>query len=260
VTRAGPGDFIYLRGGAEYTHANAWVSPVHGAFAVWAMPNAATSGAPGTPITVTSYPGEQAVIRGEFVQGGHIGVRIGRSHWRVHGLRLIHGTIQIGHSGSGLGIRDVHLTGNHVSDVIASPGNFGLITVTGQHTQGGEIDHALDPTDILIEGNTAQRLWGYDRDGAVSAWYGDVWIEHHACFMGQKWNRDLVVRDNVLSECAAAIYFKWESPGVAWLTGNTFGPHRTFGRSRALDVRCSNNTVGAIELTTFPITAVCMEE
>jgi hypothetical protein len=222
IGEAGPGDVIYLRGGAEFTMANAYVDPVHGSYLAFILGRHANDGEPARPITLKSYPGEQAVVRGTFAPGEHIGINVSKSHWRVEGLRVFHGSLSVGSSGSGLGIRDVRIVGNHLSDVIATPGNFGIITVTGQHTQGDPIDHSLDPIDIFIHGNRAHTLWGQQPDGSVVPWHQDVYIEHHACFMLQKSGGLVELVDNEFSECANIFYSKWEGPGPTIARDNYF--------------------------------------
>ena len=222
VRRADPGDFIYLRGGAEFTQANAWVDPIHGSFLAFILGSEGSAGEAGRPITLKSYPEEQAVVRGTFAPGEHLGIKVGKSHWRVEGLRVYQGALSVGHSGSGLDIEDVWIVGNHFSDVIATPGNFGIINVTGQQTQGGPVDHSLDPIDIHIHDNIVHTLWGEQPDGSVLPWDEDVYIEHHACFMLQKSGGLVELVGNEFYECANIFYSKWEGPGPTVARDNYF--------------------------------------
>jgi hypothetical protein len=265
VERALPGDFIYLRGGAEFTHEHAIDGRIIGTDT-----RCCADGEPGRPITLKSYPGEEAVVRGRFENWGDFTIQLVRSHWRLEGLHLYATRIVVGvgslcnqdASYCGPSVRGVWIVGNTLRDVVARWSNYGVIQIHGQPAgQTATVVHEHDPADIHIIGNTVRNVWAQpDQHGTRDPvpWYQDADPEHNACFAGLKWYRDVYVRDNDFGECPQIIYFKWESPGPLYLEGNTFGPANRFGRSRAADVRCNQNTLSGIQnAASYPYSAVC---
>jgi hypothetical protein len=246
VLVARPGDFIYLRGGAEFTHSNA-ANHYH----IASIRSEAVSGGPNALITLKSYPGEQAVIRGAYTASGvpipgpeggqttppgFLAIQITRSHWRIEGLRMFNGVIEVGHNtgpGTGPSVRNVWVVGNTITDTAASTGNFGVISVTGQHTQAGAgtWNDELDPRDIYIHNNTVKTLWGkqqaFSAIQGVLPWYEDGDIEHHACMAMFKSGGYVELVGNNFSECATIFYGKWNGPGPTVMRGNYFHTAQT---------------------------------
>jgi hypothetical protein len=224
VDRARPGDFIYLRGGAEFTHDHA---ERYGFINV--SGRVAVDGEPGRLITIKSYPGEQAVIRGRSVDGiptENLGIRISRSYWRVEGLRIIHGVICVA-CNVVPNIEHVWIVGNHISDALASVGNFGMISISGQTTQGGPV-REVDPRNIFIHHNVVHTLWGM-QPGNVGPlpWYEDRDVEHHACLMIHRASGLVEMVGNEFSECASIFYSKFLGPGPTVARDNYFHSARS---------------------------------
>ncbi len=205
VDRAGPGDFIYLRGGAEFTcdHSISTDSR-HGCF----LTDGGQDGQSGALITIKSLPGEQAVIRGTAAQNANFVVN--RSWWRVEGLRIDYGGLYVAWYFQA-GVHDVWVVGNEVSRKVFPADNMGLIYIHGD-PEGTE-----DPYNIYVWNNVV-----YDLSQPGGTWEDDSGVLH-GCLTVQRASGYVEFVGNVAYHCPSFLFFKYaDQPGPALVEGNRF--------------------------------------
>lgn len=175
VDRAGPGDTVQVRGGTYTLSENITI---------------ATSGEPGSPITLSAYPGERPVIDGNELPASHtpVGGSIPReergaihmeaAHWRIANLEIIRGPYGIYCDGCddneflNLTTRDNYETGFQLQGVsrrnlIENLDSFG----NHDPRKNGESADGLGVKEGTGEGNrvVGARLW-HNADDGFDAW------------------------------------------------------------------------------------------
>ncbi len=239
VERAGPGDFIYLRGGAEFGLDHTVAGPNNAQTGTnERLIIDAGDGSPGQAgaiITLKSLPGEQAVIRGS--ESENIRVWVSQSYWRVEGLRIIYGNISVAERFRS-GVHHVWIVGNHVSDyTVMSGSNWGLI----------KVDHANnaadDPHDIFIWDNVLHDLNSIVGANDNGPWDSNSDTEHHACFVVLRGAGLIEFAGNEAYNCPSFFYFKYVWDGPVVMRDNVFHHAQTMGQWRNGRNEFRNNIV-----------------
>ena len=261
VMKAAPGDYIYLRGGtygfsnaypyltagwdtpgSKIYYAAIWISNGDG-LPGWAL--AATgakqfttnSGTPTSPITVKSYPGEQAIIKGYPVL-----VR-DKSYWRIQNLVVDGSSIGVG-SWSNSRPHDIYIMNNEVRN---------LTSWTGDNPGFIRIDRGGGPYNIFVWNNTVHDFAACT-DSTCTATLTRTQTGHMIGAVTTLSNQDydgfdvngtgyIEIINNTFHDIPNAFFFKNPAAGPIVIRGNTLYNTNMLGYDAASNVLMENNVV-----------------
>jgi hypothetical protein len=276
VTIAGPGDFIYARGGT-YGFDNAMVSGVardydsypatscpegqvladeycftdtyamiaiHD-FSGWASNTPAynvQSGEEGRPVTVRNFPGELPVLDvNDFTQRAVVGSL--KAHWVIQGFEIVGGNVNLSGGTDEEQTHDFTIRGNNIHDLTLDGGdNPGLVRIDRGDIGG--------PYNIFIIGNEIHGIydWEYPEqwDGVPDMQhFGAVTTLSRENYFGFDGGGTGYIRieGNTIYHCPQAFFFKNPMAGPVEILDNVIHEVGSIGNMGAANVQMTGNLV-----------------
>ncbi len=279
VTQAGPGDFIYARGGTygqdhamvyrvvrdydshpatscpagqvledEYCFTDGLTMIGLSDFSGWASNTPAHSVASGTasaPITIKSYPGEQAVL--DTTEFSERAVAVGlKAHWTLQGFEILGGMVNIGGGSDEAQPHDIIIRDNNIHDVTIDGGdNPGLVRIDRGDIGG--------PYNIFVWDNELhaiydQELPGQWQDVPDAQHFGAVTTLSRETYLGYDGGGTgyIEIIGNHMYHLPQVFFFKNPMAGAAEIRDNVIYDSGRLGDMTASNVHMAGNLVVGI--------------